>query len=520
MTIDPTTVPDHLAESDFEQIQALVFRGWARDFKYAAMFFFKLPREIAPGQVWDSTAAKKWLEEVKSHIAWGHRGANATELPIEGGRKVTGRLQLALTTRGLRTLGLEWEVIKRFPYEAKAGMERRARVLGDPLSLDECKKELVANPDDLDLLENNKPMPSDWNDSERGGIDLRNCDALLLLYAQTPEELAAIEAEQRRRVKACGGDPITTEWSSKWAEREPFGFADGLSQPLIRGQPRKEDIPPSPRNEISAGEILLGYRNEYNQVPKSPRFEAKEHPAYPQGFDIGKNGTFLVFRKLEQDVKGFWDTFRKLAHEWQGVEGIPTDPKEATEWLAARAMGRWINGNSIATCPHAAGEKMSKQEINDFVYGDDPGGNKCPIASHVRRANPRDERGGSSDESWKVVKRHRILRRGRAYGELPDPQKAMIGDVSNEFPTGLLFVCLQSNITHGFEFVQQIWNNNPGFHGVYQEPDPITGPGGGTFTIPATPARLRTPELPRFVISRGGGYFFVPSRAAVDLLAT
>jgi Dyp-type peroxidase family len=517
--IDPLTVPDRLADSDLDQIQSLVFRGWASDFKYAAMFFFKLPREIVPGKPWDTGPAKKWLEELKTHIAFGHRGASATELPVAGGTKIPGRLQLALTTRGLRTLGLDWDVIKRFPYEAKAGMERRARVLGDPLTLDECKKELVANPDDLDLLENNKPLPTDWNDP-KSGIDLRNCDGMLLLYAKTSDELAAVELEQRTRLKSCGGHAITTEWSSEWLEREPFGFADGLSQPVIRGQPLRDQIPPSPKNTISAGEILLGYRNEYNQVPMSPKFEKGEHPAYPDGFDVGKNGTFLVFRKLEQDVKGFWDTFRTLAEAWQGVEGIPKDLDLATEWLAARAMGRWTNGNSIATCPFEPGEKMEKKVINEFVYGDDPDGIKCPVAAHVRRANPRDERGGGADESWKVVKRHRILRRGRAYGVMPDPKEAIRGKTSNEIPTGLLFVCLQSNITHGFEFVQQIWNNNPGFHGIFQEPDPITGPGGGTFTIPAKPARLRTPELPRFVVARGGGYFFVPSRATIDLLAT
>jgi deferrochelatase/peroxidase EfeB len=81
-------------------------------------------------------------------------------------------------------------------------------------------------------------------------------------------------------------------------------------------------------------------------------------------------------------------------------------------------------------------------------------------------------------------------------------------------------VCLQANITHGFEFVQQIWNNNPAFRGIYQEPDPVIGPGGSTFTIPATPARLRTPPLPRFVIPRAGGYFFVPSRATLEVLTT
>lgn len=508
--IDPENVPDAIDEQALEQIQALVFRGWARDFAYAAMLFVRLPREITPGMAWDPTTAKAWLAEVKKDISW-YRGSTAEQLPVEGGRSVPGRLQLALTTRGLRTLGLDDGAIKLFPYEAKAGMERRARVLGDPISLEETKKELVADPDSLDLLEAGKPMPSDWT------VDLRTCDAMLLLYGKSPEDISAIEAEQRRRLERHKGVALTTEWSGQWKEREPFGFADGLSQPGIKGQPTRTGVLPSPNNEISAGEILLGYRNQYGQVPKSPAIEP--NGTFPKGFDLGKNGTFLVFRKLEQDVKGFWHTFRTLARDWQGVHGVPEGIDEATHWLAARAMGRWLNGNSIALCPHAPGDKMHESEINRFAYGDDPDGNKCPIASHVRRANPRDERGGGAEESWKVVKRHRILRRGRAYGDLPKPEDAMKGNVSDEAAVGLLFVCLQSNITHGFEFVQQIWNNNPGFHGIYQEPDPITGPGDSTFTIPATPARLRTPPLPRFVIPRGGGYFFVPSRATIDVLA-
>lgn len=502
-TIDPSTVPDGLAESDLEQIQALVFRGWARDFAHAAFLFVGMPREYQDDGSHDFTKARAWLDQVRRDIAW-YKGPSPAELPVDGGRQVAGRLQLALTTRGLRTLGLDKQVIKLFPYEAKAGMERRARVLGDPISLDETRKELVANPDDLDLLEAEKPLPTDWS------LDLRDCDALLMLYAGNADDLAAIEAAQRVRVKAHGGTIFTTEWSSEWKEREPFGFADGLSQPAIKGQPTRTGVLPSPNNEIAAGEILLGYRNEYGQVPKSP--------LHPSGLDVGKNGTFLVFRKLEQDVKGFWDTFRTLARDWQGVHGVPAGVDEATHWLAARAMGRWLNGNSIATCPAAEGTKMEPAVINQFAYGDDPDGIKCPVASHVRRANPRDERGGGEGESWKVVKRHRILRRGRAYGPVTDPEAALAGKHDSAEPSGLLFVCLQANITHGFEFVQQIWNNNPGFHGIYQEPDPIMGPGGSTFTIPAKPARLRTPPLPRFVIPRGGGYFFVPSRATVDLL--
>ncbi|MBZ0237587.1 MAG: Dyp-type peroxidase [Deltaproteobacteria bacterium] len=503
-TIDPRTVPDALEDRDLEQIQALVFRGWARDFKYAAFLFVQLPREYGERGAADHRRARAWLDAVRTDIAW-YRGATADRLPVDGGGTVPGRLQLALTTRGLRSLGLAEEAIRLFPYEAKAGMERRARVLGDPLSLEEAKKELVANPDDLDLLEANKPTPTDWS------LDLRDCDAMLLLYAGSDADLRAAEAAQRARVKQHGGVPMTTQWSSEWKEREPFGFADGLSQPAIKGQPSRTGVLPSPHNEIAAGEILLGYRNEYGHVPKSPALA---------GMDLGKNGSFLVFRKLEQDVKGFWETFRALARDWQGVHGVPAGIDEATHWLAARAMGRWTNGNSVALHPEREGARMHDSKINEFVYGDDPDGNKCPIASHVRRANPRDERGGGTNESWKVVKRHRILRRGRAYGVLPDPKAAIEGKLNGDTgATGLLFVCLQANITHGFEFVQQIWNNNPAFNGIYQEPDPIMGPGGGPFSIPAKPARLRTPPLPRFVIPRGGGYFFVPSRAVVDLLA-
>src|SRR5690606_33508385 len=138
----------------------------------------------------DHRKAKAWLDEVRADIAW-YRGASADRLPTAGGSTVPGRLQLAVTTRGLRSLGLAEEAIRLFPYEAKAGMERRARVLGDPLSLDEARKELVANPDDLDLLEANKPAPTDWT------LDLRDCDAMLLLYASSDDDIRAVEAAQR-----------------------------------------------------------------------------------------------------------------------------------------------------------------------------------------------------------------------------------------------------------------------------------------------------------------------------------
>lgn len=532
-TATAPSLPLAVTAADLPEIQALVFRGWARNFRWASFLFVALPArddtvdhsdraEVVEPNV---AAARAWLRAVEAQIAWA-AGPSPDTLVVAGGARVPARLQLALTTKGLRRLGLPAAAIQLFPLEAKVGMERRARVLGDAIKLTPAQELDPTRVDDLPYLDANKPQPTDWT------IDLRDADAMLLLFADSADDLQALVVAQRQQLAQHGGRVLVEERSAEWKEREPFGFADGVSQPVIKGQPGASAAAlRDTHNVINAGEILLGYRNEYGQDPKSPVYD---------GVDLGRNGTFLVFRKLEQDVTGFWSAFAKLGarHLGEPVAGgtVPTEPRAAAQWLAARAMGRWTNGNSVLLCPHAAGERMPPDTINAFVYGSDPYGLTCPIGAHVRRANPRDERGGGADESWKVVRRHRILRRGRAYGEYLSPDEVMDGATS-EVASGLLFVCLQANITHGFEFVQQIWNNNPGFKGLFQEPDVIAGPGGGRYTIPADPVAMRlthpdkpvdevpVPDpskdplgLPRFVTPRGGGYFFVPSRSTVAYL--
>src|SRR5204862_6124551 len=101
----------------------------------------------------------------------------------------------------------------------------------------------------------------------------------------------------------------------------------------------------------------------------------------------------------------------------------------------------------------------------------------------------------------------RILRRGRAYGAPGEPR-------------GLLFVALGASIARGFEFIQQTWNVNPNFRGLHGEPDALVGSGGGVLTVPANPVRLRLRALPRFVTTRGGGYFFLPAISALRRLAS
>jgi deferrochelatase/peroxidase EfeB len=180
-------------------------------------------------------------------------------------------------------------------------------------------------------------------------------------------------------------------------------------------------------------------------------------------------------------------------------------------------MGRWPDGTPLIRSPHAPNGGLERDDVNDFLYGGDRHGDTCPLCSHVRRANPRDARGGSAADSFKVVNRHRILRRGRAYGPALAIDDAIAGR-GREGRRGLLFISLQASIARGFELVQQTWNVNPGFLGLDDEPDPIAGPGQGAFSIPASPLRIRLAGLPRFVTVRGGGYLFLPSRAALERL--
>jgi deferrochelatase/peroxidase EfeB len=162
----------------------------------------------------------------------------------------------------------------------------------------------------------------------------------------------------------------------------------------------------------------------------------------------------------------------------------------------------------------------TRERLNDFGFLDhDPDGLRCPMSSHVRRANPRDARGGGAAASELVVSRHRILRRGRSYGA-PLPPEAAITHGDDGVERGLYFICLQASIARGFEFIQQSWLANPGFLGLHREPDPIIG-GSGTrhLTIPAEPVRLRLTDVPTVVTHVGGGYFFVPSLSALARIA-
>ena len=400
--------------------------------------------QLAPG-----AASKAWLRS----------------LPIASAahdKSLGPKIHVAFARNGLAAVGVPEEVLENLPQELSEGMAARADKLGD-------------NPDTWALPE----CP----------------DVLLLIYAQHPDELATVMKQQRDALTAAGAVVHPDELAWKFEEREHFGFADGLSQPFINGM---HETPRGHEHPIKTGEILLGYENEYGKLPASPTWG---------DFDLGANGTYLVFRKLAQDVGGFWQ------HLAAQAEALGLDRTEGAHWLAAKIVGRWPSGAPVVLTPDRDDPELAG--ANNYLYlEDDPDGLRCPIASHVRRANPRDARDGDAKTSLKVVNRHRILRRGRKYGPPASIHDALHGRASND-PRGLYFIGLGASIARSFEFIQQSWLINPGFHGLDGESDPIAGPGGCPFTIPAEPYRLRLPPMPPIVTMLGGGYFFLPSLSAI-----
>lgn len=440
---------------DLADIQGIVYSGWG-EHPYAGYVFATLS---------DGARSRAWLEAIRHRIT-----------PASHDRRMPGdRLAIALSPRGLAKLGVPADVLAALPQEAKAGMASRARILGDD-------------------------PPSGW---ELGKDD--ELDVLLMVFARDPERRAALLAEHRDALREAGAQVRDPELSHPLDGKEHFGFADGVSQPRLAGKQHPSrhygDEPP-----IATGEILLGYQNAYGRMPASPRWGT---------FDLGNNGSYLVFRKLHQHVATFWSYVEARAREHAKD---PAEASELTQVLAAKLVGRWKSGAPLTLSPERDDPAYATPErINAFGYLEhDEHGLRCPLSSHVRRANPRDARGGSAKDSATVVSRHRILRRGRSYG-LPLPELDALAGRDDNQPRGLYFISLQASIARGFEFIQQTWLSNPGFLGLFNEPDPIMGNGDGTseVSIPGSPVRLRLQNVPIVVTVMGGGYFFLPSLAAL-----
>jgi Dyp-type peroxidase family len=437
----------------------------------------------------DASRCRRWLRETLPELT------SAVDKEAAERSHQQTCLNLALTCNGLKVLGLPAAALATFPEEFQEGMTGRADILGDT----------------------GASAPEAWDfGGTRGEARQDEVHLLLMIYARSESALASQLAAQRARLAEGGMRECASQHAARVRDaeghvREHFGFRDGISQPLIEGFTDPKQQAPDYESPIKAGEFILGYENEYAETPDPPRVPAPldREDVLPSGSeedwkDLGRNGSYLVLRKLQQDVEGFQRFLE--AHKAQAV-GDSDARKE--QWLAARLMGRWQNGAPLRPgedTPPAQAPAGPQGVDNTFrFHREDPHGYGCPMGSHVRRANPRDALPPDPKMSQKVSRRHRILRRGITY--------------SDATGRGLLFISLNANIARQFEFLQQTWLNNGKFGGRYDERDPLMTHGAGTLTLPSEPLRRRVEGLQSFVHMRGGGYFFLPGMKALEFLS-
>jgi len=408
------------------------------------------------------------------------------------------RFNLAFSARGLAALGLDDEDLGTFQREFVQGMAHpeRSNVLGDRYSDD----------------------PEHW----QWGNAKQPVDAVAMLYARSDEELLERSVELEKTFEKFGIKPYAEDVRIADDGREHFGFADGLAQPYVRGSGRRRQPGDA---KLATGELVLGYPNAYGLVTTVPsakrRRGTRAHPDLLPGLErvsFGLNGTYLVLRKLEQDVASFW----RYCWEAAQAEQAP-DVAERAKLIAARMIGRWPNGVPLVEAPDA--ERAPTAGLNDFGFRErDPDGLRCPFGAHIRRANPRDMFGEDAKEGVHDANLHRIVRRGRAYGPKLKGSIPLVGDGAER---GLYFVALNANLRRQFEFVQQTWINSCKFAGLTAERDPLVGkeafdfddqPVPRVFSVQAQPVRQRYEGLPKVVQVRGGEYFFLPGLRALNFL--
>lgn len=537
-----------MIELDLPDIQGNIHRPYGRfGFPHSRHLFFTIA---------DAAAGRLFVQGIRPRITtaepWGKSeagGAGPTLL-----RKPPITLNIGFTFLGLRALDLPTRTLRLLPDEFIDGMGCRADILGD--------------------VEGSAPRHWDpvWHAHLDGSVRPVHVWVSLNVGANpdgTPlPELGLWTAWlQELAAKSNGGVALLAghgaDGQGLWQDsaalmepgpdgtmipqpKEPFGFTDGISDPVFRGQFQADaearavigagkiaEGPYDPKTSwkaLETGEFILGQVDEGQEFPVATQ---------PSGF--AGNGTFMVWRKLRQDVPGFKAEMRRQAALWKQVTGI-ADDVEAYETVSAKLVGRWRSGIPLLAAPSWADHQRLMAEWADcidpalrkprddarhlerlaafaqlltgFRYGDDPDGAKCPFGAHIRRANPRDmldpllsETHGAST----LTNRRRILRRGLPYAD-PDGEQ------------GVIMMAICSSIFRQFEFIQQQWMSYGLDFEAGNDTCPLTGnrAESSKHVIPAGPANA-TPfiaaNLPEFVTTRGGDYFFVPSLTAIRMIA-
>ncbi|HKU98624.1 MAG TPA: cytochrome P450 [Vineibacter sp.] len=516
--------PDYAIET--MEVQSMVFRAMS-ELPYTACVVLRLPaqakqctawlRKLMPPGIGVPVEPTPGIEP----ITFGDRP------PAKNGAGYRVATFVAFSAAGLKKFNVPPSGIDTFPGPFTTGMSSRERVLGD--------------------VGSSAPAGWRWADGDHDGA----ADAVLFIYADKRDKRDdALAAHRGLLPEGSILDVIMTQpVGDNGKEYEHFGYRDGISQPVIRGTQRFAKGA-APSDIVNPGELILGYRNNQDYFPPSVvmppdsdpgNLLPADNPSFASRFprfralptdtprDFGRNGTFIAIRQLEQDVTGFHAFTKAKAEELARYPNLKelVGGTITADWVAAKMMGRWRDGTPLIERPGPDPEKAPRRKgrprnaapddppTNDFNFGiEDPQGFFCPFGAHIRRANPRDSLQPGDPKQLTITNRHRLLRRGRSY-VIPASEE-------RREEKGLLFVGICADLQRQFEFMQQTWIASPSFHGLNDEPDPITAPTpcghSRVFTIPTPAGAIVLENMQSFVTVRAGGYFFLPSHAAIRYL--
>lgn len=531
---------------DLADIQGNIHRPYGRfGFPHTRHFFFNIANASAGRLFVQSvrpriTTAEPWTRTEASH------GTGVVKKP-----PIT--LNIGFTFHGLRALGLPTRTLRLLPDEFIDGMGSRSEILGDVGG---------SSPDHWDQIWDYRPGGKSptvhmWVSFSVGA----NPDGTPLpVLSEWTAWLEGLVAESAGGVTLLDGHGV--DGSGKWQDSaalmasgpdgamvpqptEHFGFTDGISDPVFHGQFDNPDT--EAFTAIGGGKIAEG---DYDQKTSWSALETgefilgqvdegQEFPVVTEPAGFARNGTFMVYRKLRQDVETFDREIQRQADLWKQHFGI-TDDLEARETISAKMVGRWRTGVPLSVVPTWAEHQRFMGEWGDcfaqsqrkpsnseeqqrlakftlmmtgFRYGDDPDGSKCPFGAHIRRANPRDmldpllsDKVGAST----LTNRRRILRRGLPYEDSGGER-------------GVIFMAICSSLFRQFEFIQQQWMNYGLDFEAGNDTCPLIG-NRAELTKHVIPGSAATPtfiagNLPEFVSTRGGDYFFLPSLTAIRMIA-
>jgi Dyp-type peroxidase family len=311
------------------------------------------------------------------------------------------------------------------------------------------------------------PAADSWEATYRDGIDA------IVLVGSHHDELTDSGLREVRRTLGNAVTVLAEETGRALTNAngdgiEHFGYVDGRSQPLFIDEDL--EIERSTTDGVAHWNPLVPLSHVL--VP-DPGAGPSDH-AY---------GSYLVYRKLEQNVRAFKEQEARIARELD-LTG------DAAERAGALLIGRFEDGTPV-TLSETAGMRPVP---NDFTYAADEAATRCPYSAHIRRVNPR-----LADPAARTV----IARRGQGYGVRGDDPS---DDDLESKPTGgvgLLFMAAVAGLEQQFEALQRAAN----------------GDGDGPFDAVLGQRRAAS-SAPNVELSRRWGVGALPQAIAIEPVVT